>query len=159
MSNGSYRSQFVRNVSTEYPGLKTALCTVTNLTTGQSLVLRQTVQLNASQTPVIKNITTDAPLVGAVYQVVRTSSVHFTGTATDLNHLLLNYRWDFSEPAGVQLWGKTIMIRPDQYDYYSQAALQAGPRNISGQLTVFDRFNATAAVSIQSFVTVQVWHT
>jgi hypothetical protein len=57
------------------------------------------------------------------------------------------------------LWGKTVMMRPDQYSVFSQDSLAAGPRPILGQLTVFDRFGQQAAVSITSFVTVQVWKT
>ena len=156
LSNGSYRSQIVIGVAAQYPGLKTARCTVLNVATGQSIELKQTVQLNASQTPVIHSVSTDAPVVGGVYSILNTSYVHFTGTATDRNNLLLNYRWDFWEPPNVQLWGKTVMLRPDQYDYYSDDALAGGPRTITGNLTVFDRFNATAVVPFQSFVTVQV---
>lgn len=158
LANGSYKSQITRSVSGETPGLKIAYCTVTNLVTGQTVRIRNTVQLNASLTPVINAITTDAAFISGAYKITRDSYVHFTGTATDRNNLLLNYRWDFSQPNGVTLWGRTVLLRPDQYSIFSQDSLTAnGPQAILGQLTVFDKFNANASATIQSFVTVMVW--
>jgi hypothetical protein len=159
LANGSYRSQLSRPVYAETPGLKVARCTVTNLATSQTLLIRNPVRLVAAQYPVITHIATDAGLVGGNYQVLRDSYVHFTGTATDANHLLLNYRWDFIQPPGLTLYGRSVMLRPDQHAYYDQSALFAGPLPITGDLTVTDRFGKSATVAIQSFVTVQVWAT
>jgi hypothetical protein len=115
------------------------------------------VKLIRSVAPVINSISTDASLSTGEYKVLRDGAVHFTGTATDSNHLLLTYQWNFSQPYGVTLWGRSVMIRPDQFTVFNQEDLLVEPKAIIGNLTVSDRFGATATADIQSFVTVQVW--
>ena len=157
MPNGSYRSQITVDVSNESPGIKTAYCTVTNPTTGQVSVVPNLVQLKSSVAPVINSISTDASLTTGEYRVPRDGSVHFTGTATDQNNMLLTYQWDFSQPPNITLWGKKVMLRPDQFQAFNQTDLEVEPRPILGNLTVSDRFGAASSAMIQSFVTVQVW--
>ena len=158
LANGSYRSQVTRSVASESPGLKSAVYLVTNLTTGQQIAGTNVVQLDPSLPPVISGIQTDAPLVSGAYKLPRDSYVHFTGTATDQGNLLLTYRWDFWQPNGVQLWGRTIMLRPDQYAVFDQDALVLnGPQTIQGQLTVTNRYGAIASAPISSHVNVAVW--
>jgi len=158
LSNGSYKSAITRDVSAESAGKKIAHCVVTNLTTGQAIEIKSTVQLVAPLPPVISAMSTDAVPQTGFYKVLRDSFVHLTGTASDPNNLLLSYRWDFTQPAGVTLWGREIMLRPDQYAVFNQDVLVAnGPRQIIGALTVTDRYNLSDAKSIQSFLSVQVW--
>lgn len=159
LTNGSYRDQITVSVAPpQQPGFLTAHCTVTNLTTGQSVLINNTVQLNAQQPPAILSISTDALSARGFYLVKQNSFFHLTGTATDPNNLLLSYRWDFTTPNGVTLWGRQVMMRPDQFTDFNESTLQAnGPQPVQGQLTVTDHLGATATTSIQSFVTVQVW--
>jgi hypothetical protein len=158
LPNGSYRSQIVRSAGTvETPGQHFADCTVTNGATGQSLFIRNSVLLEADTAPGIVNISCDASGSGP-FPLPNTGAVHFYGTAGDADNLVLSYRWDFTVPNGVTLWGSAILFRPDQYAIFSQAALStSGPVAILGQLTVSDRYGLSSTVNIQSFVTVQVW--
>lgn len=158
LGNGSYKSAITRDVSGESAGLKIARCVVTNLTTSQSITIRSTVQLTMPLPPTISSMSTDGSPQGGFFKVLRNASVHLTGTASDPNNLLLSYRWDFTQPPGVTLWGRQIMIRPDQYPVFDQATLVTnGAKPLVGVLTVTDRYNLSDAKSIQSFLTVQIW--
>ena len=158
LENGSYHSHITRKVEAahETAGQKTARCAVTNLATGQSIPVPSTVQLNDARTPVISSISSSVVPVNGLNKILRNSYVSFTGTATDRNNLLLDYRWDFSQPI-TTLWGRTVLLRPNQYAIYDADQLVNGPLNIVGNLTVTDRFGASATVAIDSFVAVQVW--
>ncbi|MBV5345420.1 MAG: hypothetical protein JZU63_07770, partial [Rhodoferax sp.] len=153
LSNGSFKSQIVQSIAAETPGLRPAYCTVTNVVTGQEIVVKSVVQLISSLQPAIMSISTDAPVVDGSYKILRDGYVHFNGTATDQNNLLMNYRWDFTQPA-ITLWGRTVMIRPDQHSIFDASELGAGSKPILGSLTVLDKFGQ-ATVGIDSYVTVQ----
>jgi hypothetical protein len=156
LANGAYVSQIVLSAGTaQTPGVKTAICAVTNELSGQSGTVVNTVRLDADPPPSILSISTDATSTNTYYMVPQNGAFHLTGTGTNAFSELLDYRWDFAVPAGVTLWGRTILLRPDQFpDFSNPAAL---PAPVLGRLTVTDRFGSSATVAIQSFVTVQVW--
>jgi len=163
LPNGLYKSQITRDVSAETPGLKSVLCTVTNLTTNGTIGFDTTVTLVSAETPVINSISADAPVINGGYAVSQAGFVHFSATAADPNNALLNYRWDFSQPL-VTLYGREVMLRPSDYSVFDETVLEGngtdpgtGPLPITGQVTASDRFGKTTSVSLQQFITTLVW--
>lgn len=156
VDSGARKSVIGRDISGETSGEKLAVCNVTNIASGQTVQVQTTVELLQSFAPVISNISTSLPFNGATFNVPRTSYLLFTGTASDDNNDLLTFRWDFTQPSGVVLWGRTVFIQPADYSVFSASGLVGGPRPITGNLTVADRFNQTDVKTIESFVIVQV---
>lgn len=161
LPTGLFKSQITRSVASETAGTKIAVCTVTNLTTGQTISFNTTVQLVSPTAPTINAISTDAPLINGGYAVAQGGYVHFTAAASDPNNALLTYKWVFTQPA-VTLYGKTVMLRPSDYSVFSEVVLEGtdssgGPATILGNVTVVDRYGQSSTVSLQSFVTTLVW--
>ncbi len=154
---GAYQDQITRSVANETPGLKIANCVVTNLSTGQSINIRETVQLLTAAPPSVTSITTDAPTVNGGLAVSQAGWVHFFATATDPNNSIVSYRWDFTQP-GITIYGKTVLLVPGDYSVFTESGLETGgPRAITGSLTVTDRFGQSVTVQLSDFISIQVF--
>lgn len=162
LPSGLYKSQITRSVASESAGTKIAVCTVTNLSTGQTISFNTTVQLVNPKSPTVTAISTDAPVINGGYAVAQAGFIHFSAQASDPNSALLDYRWDFTQPL-VTLYGKTVMLRPSDYGVFAESTLESsgtntgGPAPILGGVTVTDRFGKTSTISLQSFITTLVW--
>lgn len=163
LQNGLFKSQIVRSVNLETPGLKTVTCEVTNLETDQSISFNTAVNLISPKVPIITSISTDAPIINGGYAVSQAGFVHFSATAVDPNNALLSYKWTFTQPP-VVLYGQTVMLRPADYSVFGEDILTGngtdpgtGPLPIVGQVAVTDRFEQNAAVSLNQFATALVW--
>ena len=163
LANGLSKSQITLPVSAESPGVKTVNCTVTNLSTLQSITFNNAVNLVAALAPTITSISTDAPLINGGYAVSQAGFVHFSATAADPNNALLTYQWVFSQPS-VAFYGRTVMLRPSDYSVFAETILAGngtnagtGPLPVTGQITVIDRFGQSSTVAINQFVTALVW--
>lgn len=157
LTTGAFQDQITRSVAAESPGLKIANCLVTNLSTGQSINIRETVQLLSASPPSITSITTDAPTISAGLAVSQAGWVHFFATATDPNNAIVSYRWDFTQPS-ITIYGKTVLLTPAQYSVFAESGLESGgPRAILGSLTVTDRFGQSTTVQLSDFLAIQVF--
>lgn len=163
LPNGLFKSQITVAIENETPGLKQVICAVSNLSTGQTISFDTSVTLVAARTPTITSISADAPLINGGYAVSQSGFVHFSAQASDPNHALLSYQWTFSQPS-VVLFGRTVMLRPADYSVFDEATLVGdstnpgtGPLPIIGQVMVTDRFNKSATVNLNQFVTTLVW--
>jgi hypothetical protein len=157
LTTGAYQDQITRNVGGETPGLKIANCLVTSLSTGQSINIRETVQLLSALPPTIISITTDAPTISAGLAVSQAGWVHFFATASDPNNAIVSYRWDFTQPS-ITIYGKTVLLTPAQYSVFAESSLETGgPRAILGSLTVTDRFGQSTTVQLSDFLAIQVF--
>lgn len=145
VSPGVFQNTVRKDISGETAGEKVAEGTVVNVASGQSTVVRSTVTLEESVAPEIASIGNDAPISGLEYQIPLAGQVTYVGTAVDVNGDILDYKWVFTQPSGVTLWGKTITFRPADYTVFSSAASNLP---IVGNLTVIDRFGETDSATI-----------
>lgn len=143
--NGVLQNNSEKDISLETPGIKVAEATVHNLHTNQVTVTRSSVTLEQSIPPTVNTIDTDATLVDLERQVNLADSVSYTAVASDANNDILDYRWDFTQPAGVIMYGKTIVLEPSDYVVFSESVVD---RPIVGVLTVTDRFDESDTANI-----------
>jgi hypothetical protein len=161
-ANNLYKSQITLSLANQTQGPKDVHCTVTNLTTLESINFETAINLIAPLPPVITSISTDAPFINGAYTVSQAGFVHFSATASDPNNALLTYEWIFLQPL-VSLYGQEVMLRPADYSIFAESNLESsgtntgGPLPIQGQLSVRDRYGQSTTVAINDFITTLVW--
>lgn len=98
------RSDYLRSIAFETPGVRTAVVSVTNLATGRSVYSSIPVTLVANQAPEMDSVgiyNVDGEQITEIVKdaLPQRTIVKFSGTATDADMDIVFFKWAFTAPA------------------------------------------------------------
>jgi len=124
VTGGGVRNDFTRDISAEtVTGIRTALVTVTNTSTGKSAFSSVDVNLIKNDAPAVSAVNVYSATSGALLDSTSVSKaanpiVKFSGTASDPNGDVVYYQWNLSQPVApsvVTLYGRDIFVDISNY--------------------------------------------